>query len=402
MPEDRPITITAKNYIIEYGETIPTFGYTSEGGILNGEPVLSCSATKKSPVGFYPIVISLGSITDNGNVTLVNGTLTIKKAPLTVVGGKYTKYIGEENPKFVPTYKGFKNQENEDVLTVKPIGETTAQTDSPAGTYDVIFSGAEAQNYEIVEYVKGTLTIKEESYFTVDGVKFKNLFDNNTVAIVGYKGSVPWNLELPGTVNHSGIEYTVTSVDGFWHTSVRHVKIPNGVTSIEADAFKWCEDLLTVDIPEGVTNIGTAAFNGCEKLSYIVLPSSLTRIGEIGFSGCKSLSYIVSYVEKPFPLNEGNEFWCNNNKIYSTTILYVPKGTKPLYLQAEGWNKFNNIVEMLSGDANGDETVDLRDIELIKEFIMTGVEPEGFKWWNADTDGNRVINVADIVNIIKQ
>jgi len=74
-----PITLTAKSYTRVYGEANPTFGYDVEGGELSGAPQITCEATKESPVGIYPIVITKGSVS-NENVTYVNGTLTIEKA----------------------------------------------------------------------------------------------------------------------------------------------------------------------------------------------------------------------------------------------------------------------------------------------------------------------------------
>lgn len=74
-----PITLTAKSYTKVYGEANPTFGYDVEGGELSGAPQIMCEATKESPVGIYPIVITKGSVS-NENVTYVNGTLTIEKA----------------------------------------------------------------------------------------------------------------------------------------------------------------------------------------------------------------------------------------------------------------------------------------------------------------------------------
>ena len=163
--EPDPVTITAKSYTREYGEENPTFGYDVEGAALEGTPAISCAATKTSPVGVYPIVITKGSVT-NENDTYVNGTLTIKKAPLTIDGGTYTMKQGEALPEFTATYTGFKNNETEDVLTTMPSLSTTATSDSEPDEYEVVVSGAEAENYEI-SYVYGTLTITEADAVTL-------------------------------------------------------------------------------------------------------------------------------------------------------------------------------------------------------------------------------------------
>lgn len=72
-----PVTITAKNYTIKYGEDIPVFEFISEGAAVNGTPSITCEATTTSPAGTYPIVITKGTVT-NYNATFVNGLLTIE------------------------------------------------------------------------------------------------------------------------------------------------------------------------------------------------------------------------------------------------------------------------------------------------------------------------------------
>ena len=154
-----PVTITANSYTIEYGDAIPEFGYTSSGATLDGTPTISCEATSTSPVGTYPIIISKGSVT-NYNDSYVNGTLTITKAPLTIAAGTYTKKQGEENPEFVLSYEGFKNNETKDVLTKQAKVVCDAIASSVPGEYPVTVSGAEAQNYYI-SYVDGKLVVTE-------------------------------------------------------------------------------------------------------------------------------------------------------------------------------------------------------------------------------------------------
>ena len=157
--EAEKITIRAKNLTMVYGDAVPQLAYTSEGAELVGKPVLSCAATSTSAVGTYPITISKGSV-ENKNVTYVNGTLTIVKAPLTISAGNYTKKQGEENPKFTATYSGFKNGETSAVLTKQPTFTTDVTTSTAPGQYTVKVSGAEAQNYEI-SYVNGSIAVTE-------------------------------------------------------------------------------------------------------------------------------------------------------------------------------------------------------------------------------------------------
>jgi uncharacterized protein YjdB len=153
-------TVSAKSYSKTYGEANPTFESEVTGGTVTGTPEFTCTASATSNVGTYAIVITKGTITDP-TVQYVNGTLTITKAPLKITAGSYTKKQGEANPAFSVSYDGFKNNETTSVLTTQPTISCTATESSPAGTYDIVVSGASAANYEI-SYVAGTLKVVEK------------------------------------------------------------------------------------------------------------------------------------------------------------------------------------------------------------------------------------------------
>ncbi len=169
------IVIKPNDYTREYGEKNPSFCINIQGLTPNGTPNIICDATNVSPVGDYPIVTVPGSIT-NENVVYMNGTLTITKAPLAITAKDYTIKQGEILPTFDASYAGFKNNETESVLTQKPTFTCSATSASSPGTYDIIVSGAAAQNYD-VSYVKGTLTITApDSYvltYIVNGEIYK-------------------------------------------------------------------------------------------------------------------------------------------------------------------------------------------------------------------------------------
>ena len=154
------ITITAQNAEMTYGDAVPTLTFTVEGGTLNGtQPTVTCEATNKSDAGTYTIKVDTTGV-DYPNLKLVDGTLTIGKAPLTVSVGNYERFQGEENPVFNLTYEGWRNDDTEDVLTVKPTVSCEATTDSPVGSYAITVSGGEAKNYSFT-YQNGTLTVNE-------------------------------------------------------------------------------------------------------------------------------------------------------------------------------------------------------------------------------------------------
>ena len=162
---EQPVTITADNKSMIYGDNVPTLTYTSEGGALNGTPKLSTTATKTSPVGTYPIKVEKGTVT-NEQVTYVDGTLTISKAALSVGVQDVTITEGDAIPAFTLTYEGFRNGDTESTaFTTKPKATTTATSTSKPGTYPITVSGGIAKNYDL-RYMQGTLTIKKKDTTT--------------------------------------------------------------------------------------------------------------------------------------------------------------------------------------------------------------------------------------------
>ena len=135
-PPDQPVTtkIKAKSYERLYGETNPTFDYVTNVDI-SGTPVLTCEADEKSPVGTYTIKVDRGSV-EGEDVVTVDGTLTVKKAKLTVQGKEYTIKQGDDIPDFELDYIGFKNEDTKDCLTTQPTVSCTATDNYPVGEYE--------------------------------------------------------------------------------------------------------------------------------------------------------------------------------------------------------------------------------------------------------------------------
>lgn len=97
---------------------------------------------------------------------------TVNKAPLTVIADNMEQPYGSEKKDFTVSYFGFKNGEDESVLTKPVTISTTAKTDSPVGTYPIIPFGGYADNYTL-SYERGVLTV------------------------VKAEQSIEWNTEMP-------------------------------------------------------------------------------------------------------------------------------------------------------------------------------------------------------------
>ena len=154
----QPVTLTVANATREYGDANPAFTYTSSGAAVTGEVAYTTTADVTSAVGDYPVTIDLTGVT-NTYVSVVPGTLTIEKATLKVGVADASMTAGEQLPVFSLTYEGFKNGEDETVLTTLPQVTTDATSSSEPGDYVLTVSGGEATNYTFT-YTNGTLTIE--------------------------------------------------------------------------------------------------------------------------------------------------------------------------------------------------------------------------------------------------
>ncbi len=91
------------------------------------------------------------------------------------------------------------------------------------------------------------------------------------------------------TVNkNSDGTYTTIKYNG----KDRSVKIPQKVKVIGEGTFCDNEELEKVVIPDGITRIEADAFKGCIRLGSIVLPQSVNYIGESAFEDCFSIQRV--------------------------------------------------------------------------------------------------------------
>lgn len=141
------------------------------------------------------------------------------------------------------------------------------------------------------------------------------------------------------------------------------VQFPAALRDIRSRAFSHCKNLKTVSFSDSLVRIGEFAFGDCSSLQTIhfgvslqtienlafahtaitsvAFPRSLQEIGASIFEGCRSLTSI--HVSSEIPPQAEPESFSGLNLKHCT--LYVPKGTKNNYWLANGWEKFEHIVE---------------------------------------------------------
>ena len=215
-----PLTISANHYTKKQGEDNPQFTLTYDGFKNNDteasfttQPIVSCSATKDSPVGDYDVTVS-GAISGNYNISYVNGSLTIEAVP---------------------------------TPEPKPTPEPTPESESKTFVEDVDSSASKE--------VPITFTITTSSSS-----------DTPTVAISDDEG-VSGKFEIPETVTHNGVEYKVTEIGtGAFqnNTALTDITIPASIISIGESAFAGCSNLKSITIynptPINLSAVGARGF----------------------------------------------------------------------------------------------------------------------------------------------
>ena len=196
-----PLTIAADALHRTYGAANP--GLTlSYSGFVAGDTVASLrslpeartAASEASPVGDYPITLT-GGAADNYTITLVAGTLTVDRAPLTITALDQRRAYGSANPSLTVSYRGFVLQETTTVFASLPVAATAATATSEPGTYPIKLTGGSAANYAL-SLVDGTLTI-DKARATVTLANLAQDFDGTPRAVS--VATVPAGLTLAVT-----------------------------------------------------------------------------------------------------------------------------------------------------------------------------------------------------------
>ena len=158
------LTVQAQSDTKVYGAALPHLTYAVTGFVLadteaslDSPVVITTTASAASVVANYPITVS-GASSANYKLKLVNGTLKVTKAPLTITADDKSRPVGQPNPPLTASYNGFVNGDSETILDTPVALSTPAKTTSPAGAYAIKASGAKGANYAIT-FVNGILTV---------------------------------------------------------------------------------------------------------------------------------------------------------------------------------------------------------------------------------------------------
>ncbi len=190
------LTITADDFSRAYGAANPTFTATYSGLVAGDDEsavnglTLTTLATSASARGTYTITAA-GATATNYDITLVNGTLTVTRAPLVITVADKTRVYGSANPAFTASYSGFVNGDNSSVVTGLTLA-SSATAASDVGSYAITASGATASNY-IISFVNGTLNVTKAPLTITANDASRALGAANPAFTASYTGLMAWD-----------------------------------------------------------------------------------------------------------------------------------------------------------------------------------------------------------------
>jgi hypothetical protein len=208
----------------------------------------------------------------------------------------------------------------------------------------------------------------DEEYCTVgDGVLLKYCGGENAV--------VP-----------EGVKYIS---DAFAYGAVVSVVLPDSLISVGGGAFAYCTALRSVVLPGAVVEIGDCAFMGCESLTLVRLSRALRVIGDRAFAGCSSLRQLVFSGDAPS---------VGENAFPASSPVVVYYDTHSEGFTSGKWEDVPSVqiaaAEYLSGDADGNGRLTMRDVLITKQYTVRIVKSPIYP--GIDGDGSGSVDAKDV------
>lgn len=166
------------------------------------------------------------------------------------------------------------------------------------------------------EYV----TLKDETEIKVDTVTEKTPEDgvltfridseNNAAFLTGYEGA-DTRLTIPSKVEGIPVKGIGNGAFGSSAEKLEEVSIPEGVETIECNAFHYAKELKRITLPSTLRGISTLPINNCGKLEAIEVregASSVCSVSGVLFSkDRKKLLYCPSAIGDTYKIPDGTE-----------------------------------------------------------------------------------------------
>jgi hypothetical protein len=340
------ITVTVNPQSRSYGAANPVLTVSYSGfingdtaAVISGTPVLSVGAITNSLVGTYIITNQLGTLqATNYGFVLVNGTLTVTPAPLTITANAATKVYGQTlafgggSTQF--TASGLQNGETVGSVTLA-VSNSGGAASAAVGGYSLTPSAATGGTFNPVNYTityaPGVLTVTPAAIMVTVNPQSRSYGAVNPVLTVSYSGFI--NGDTAAMISGA----PMLAVGAITNSPVGTYAITNQVGTLQATnyGFVLVNGTLTVT-PAPLTITATAATkiygqtmlfgNGSTQFTANGLQNSET-IGSVTLAvsnnGGAATAPAGSYIITPSAATGGTFNPTNYIATYATGVLNV-------------------------------------------------------------------------------
>lgn len=160
----------------------------------------------------------------------------------------------------------------------------------------------------------------------------------------------------------------------FRNANFSHIIFPNSLKEIKECAF-WHESRLegTLIFPEGLVSIERDAFCGCSQINSVIFPSKLQMIGQTAFNGCSNLSNIICNAVEPPAVMQG----AFNVVAKDNFTVEVPAQSVTRYKTESGWSDFRRIAAHYDFSVSRDR---VRTLNAAESRTLILRAPANFNW----------------------
>ncbi len=222
-------------------------------------------------------------------------------------------------------------------------GKTQTSQTIDDGNYAIVPTDPTKEGYIFKGWsIDGSSVVDPTTVAITEDTTFNAIWDQYNISITMLDGST------------SLIPVTTTISNGLISSSdrskVAFLEIPEGVTTLESNAFSSFNNLIKITIPSTVTFIGDTVFSNCSKLVEIVNKSNVNLTAEDIGTGSSILNILSNADASNISIESGDVYTTYNGDIYylgnitNNTNISIKTGTK--YVLAYALNNKTNVTSI--------------------------------------------------------
>jgi hypothetical protein len=131
------------------------------------------------------------------------------------------------------------------------------------------------------------------------------------------------------------------------NTSEGNIVVPEGIISINTNAFFQCVNITSIGLPTTLTTIGNQSFYGCTGLTEITFPKNVTTIGRNALGGCNNLTLVTSLATTPPALEADAMSGLFGWQTPAGVQIKVPDASVTAYKAADGWSAYADKISAI-------------------------------------------------------